>query len=472
MKQIYEPHGATISLMGNQKVKDNAILRPFKYLYTYNIDDGKLVYNFLTGELLLLNADEYDDAFNANSNSKSEFIQQLASKWFLVPKDHNDVKFVNQVRNFLKTVVYNNTDAPMRIFTILPTTDCNARCFYCFELGRSRKDMDAKTAHDVADYILRASRGTKVRLRWFGGEPLYNTEAIDIICEDLKKSGTKYTAEVISNGYLFDDKNVKKATELWNVTDIQITLDGTEEIYNRCKAFIYRDGRSAFKVVTDNIERILKAGIIVKVRMNMDAHNEEDLYKLTDYLHERFGEYENFFFYVHLLFEDSGKVQMERTDVERHMMIQQFFAFEDYLRSKQKYFPVRTVKKLIQYHQCMADNPTSTSIMPDGNLGKCEHYSDTDFWGSIYNDKIDQSVIEDFQRVKYLGELCDNCNIYPVCMQLIRCAQTISDRCDEVDKKLLYRNVDRCIRDTYKAYLENNSASDSDEDASKMQINC
>ncbi len=471
MKQIYKPNDATSKLLGKQNVANYTVLRPLTYIYEYDIDDGKLLYNFLTGELLLLNDEEYD-IFTSKLNSSDEFGKILAEKWFAVPVDHNDAELSRQVKTFLSTVVYNNVDAPMRIFTVLPTTDCNARCFYCFELGRSRKDMDAKTAHDVADYILRASRGIKVRLRWFGGEPLYNAEAIDIICERLKNAGTEYSSEVISNGYLFDDVNVKKATELWNVTDIQITLDGTEEIYNRCKAFIYRDGRSAFKIVTDNIERILKKGIIVKVRMNMDAHNEEDLYRLTDYLHERFGKYKNFFYYVHLLFEDTGKVQMERTDIERHMMIQKFFTFEDYLRNKQSYFPIRTVKMLMQYHQCMADDMTTTTIMPDGNLGKCEHYSDTDFWGSIYNDNIDFDVIKDFRRIKYLGKQCDNCTLYPMCMQLIRCANTIPNRCDEIDKQLFYRKINRAIHDTYKVYLQNDSSSGSDEEISTTQLNC
>ena len=455
MLQIYKPNGATINLMGVPHISGDTALRPFRYLYSYKIDEGIFVYNFLTGELLLLTDEEYS-TFNNKIDINSELGRSLFEKWFLVPAEHDDVNLVNQVRTLLKTVVYSNTEAPIRQFTILPTTACNARCFYCFELGRSQIDMDEKTANDVADYILRKGRKDKIRLRWFGGEPLYNSKPIDIICEKIRDAGVQYTAEIISNGYLFDDENVRKAKELWNATDIQITLDGTEEIYNRCKNFIYNDGRSAFKIVNDNIERILKAGIIVKVRMNMDSHNEEDLYKLADYLQERFGKYENFFYYVHLLFEDSSKVQLERTDIERHMMIQKFFAFEDYIYKKQNHFPTRTVKKLIQYNQCMADDPTTTSVLPDGKLGKCEHYSDTDFWGSIYDDKIDYTVIEDFKRVKYLGKQCDECNLYPVCMQLIRCAQTIPDRCDDVDKRLFYRNIDKYISSSYRIYKQNN----------------
>ncbi len=452
MKFVYEPLGATLNLIGEQKISNN-IYRPFQYVYDYVIDDGHLLYNVLTRELLLLSEDEIKK-FHDEIDLNDKICKYLIKHWFLVPVEHDDAKLSKQTREFLRTVVYSNTNAPIRQFTILPTTDCNARCFYCFELGRSRKDMTEETAIDVANYILKASCGQKFRIRWFGGEPLCNVKAIDVITNILHQNGAEFTCNFTSNGYLFDDENVKKAVELWNTTDVQVTLDGTEEIYNRCKAFIYNDGRSSFKVVTDNIERLLKAGLVVKVRMNMDSHNEKDLYKLTDYLLERFGAYNKFYAYVHLLFEDSSKVQSNRNDEERHQMIRSFFAFEDYLKDKQKNFPTRRVNKLIQYRQCMADDPTSTSIMPNGELGKCEHYSDTDFWGSIYSNKINYDVIEDFRRIKYMGKHCDDCVLYPMCIQLLRCAQTIPNRCDDVDKMLHFRNIERAILATYKDFLK------------------
>ena len=454
MKQIYEPHGATICLLGPQKVSER-IYRPLTYIFKCIVEDGMLVYNVLTRELLLLNKEEID-YLDKTDNIDNQITRDLINKWFLVPLENNDAKLRRQVRGLLTSVVYSNISAPIKVFTILPTTDCNARCFYCFELGRSRKFMNEKTANDVADYIINASKGNSdINLRWFGGEPLYNAKIIDIICRKLKNCNVSYTSEIISNGYLFDDENVFKAASLWNTKSVQITLDGTEDIYNKCKAYIYRDGKSAFKIVTDNIERLLKADILVKIRMNMDNHNEKDLYHLADLLFKRFGKYKKFFAYVHLLFEDSGKVQMERNDIERHNMIQKFFDFEDYLKDHQSNFPKKTVKALIQYHQCMADDCATVTIMPDGELGKCEHYSDSDFWGSIYSDKIDQGALDEFKRFKYLGEECDKCILYPLCYQLIRCPQTIPDRCDEIDKKLHYRNIERTIRETYRIYKEN-----------------
>ena len=130
MKRIYEPVSATLTLMGEPDIID-AVYRPFTYIYKYRVDEGYLLYNFLTRELLLLSEDEMS-VFTSKIDINNKIAQILIKKWFLVPVDHNDAVFARQVRDFLRSVVYGNTDAPMRQFTILPTTDCNARCFYCF----------------------------------------------------------------------------------------------------------------------------------------------------------------------------------------------------------------------------------------------------------------------------------------------------------------------------------------------------
>jgi sulfatase maturation enzyme AslB (radical SAM superfamily) len=40
---------------------------------------------------------------------------------------------------------------------------------------------------------------------------------------------------MISNGILFNEKNIVKARELWHLKNVQITLDGTESSYEQIK---------------------------------------------------------------------------------------------------------------------------------------------------------------------------------------------------------------------------------------------
>ena len=37
-------------------------------------------------------------------------------------------------------------------YSIFTTTDCNARCYYCFEMGRSRMPMNQETALKVVQF--------------------------------------------------------------------------------------------------------------------------------------------------------------------------------------------------------------------------------------------------------------------------------------------------------------------------------
>ena len=59
------------------------------------------------------------------------FVPELVAKWFAVPMDHDDRQLAKEVRAVGK--MQENPVRSIKGFTILTTTDCNARCFYCYE---------------------------------------------------------------------------------------------------------------------------------------------------------------------------------------------------------------------------------------------------------------------------------------------------------------------------------------------------
>lgn len=309
MQTILPPSGNTIKILGKPKPAEHG-LRWMTYVLAQPVEGGVLVFHTLTRALLLLTPEEYAAPDN---------LPELRDGWFRVPQEMNDQKYADQVR-FIRRTMHKK---PKHItnYVIFTTTDCNARCFYCYEMGRSRIPMSAETAHKAADYIAAHCGGEKVRIQWFGGEPLFNKAVIDIICNDLVAKGVEYHSTMISNGYLFDDATVKQAVELWKLKRIQITLDGTEDMYNRSKAFIYKDGPSPYQVVLANIERLLDAGISVGIRLNMDNHNAENLMLLADELYARFAGRKRFFVYSHTLFEFSGNQSARvRAEEERRQL--------------------------------------------------------------------------------------------------------------------------------------------------------
>lgn len=290
MKIIHNAKDAILQIL-SKFYKDSENLRLMHYVVETPCEGGVLLYNLLTFEMVFLTEEEYSQL------TESEYLKK---HWFLIPSHIKEKELAELVKTVL-TPAKENFDK-ITGYTIFTTTDCNARCFYCFELGRSRIPMSDETAHKTAQYICEKSKGEKVRISWFGGEPLFNQSAIDIICKDLTDKGVEFTSSAVSNGYLFDESTVRKAVSLWNIKSVQITLDGTEAVYNKIKAFIYKD-TNPYQIVLANIGHLLDADVAVQIRLNMDLKNAEELMKLVKELAERFGGQKKFKVYAHHIFD-------------------------------------------------------------------------------------------------------------------------------------------------------------------------
>ena len=386
-----------------------ACSRPFRYCISLPVEDGILLFNLLTREMVLLTAEEWQNRFDN---------PYLKDHWFLVPENCNDKEYADLVRWVLDNKRPKNV--PITGYTIFPTTDCNARCFYCFELGRSRIPMSEETARDVASYIAGHCGGKRVKLSWFGGEPLFNQRAIDIICAGLREKGIEFSSFAVSNGYLFDGETVKKAAESWNLKRVQITLDGTEKVYNKVKAYIYKQG-SPYRVVMENISRLLDAGIAVTVRLNMDMHNSEDLLALVDDLAARFGGRKGISVYAHHLFDGDKPMAETHSYEEWELRDEAMCRLNEKIEARGLHSR-SGIRKTPKANFCMADSGNSVTILPGGEIGLCEHYSESQFIGHIHREGFDQTVVSSWKERSPQIPECAECFYYPDCLQLKKCA--------------------------------------------------
>lgn len=447
-------------VVGVQKPVTEKKYRFLKYVRIVDNDQVYLLYNYITGEFLAFGKNEID--FNELSKESD-----LIEKWFVVPEDFKDVEFSDQITQ-VYGLIGNNVRASDVItnYTVMTTTDCNARCFYCYELGRSRIPMSDQVALDTAKYMIKKSKDNKISIRWFGGEPLYNQKAIDIICTYLKENGKEFITSMVSNGYLFNDENIAIAKDLWNLNKVQITLDGTEDVYNRCKAYIYKDEISPYKRVMSNIAKLLQADISVTIRLNVDKHNVNDLYELCDILFDSFGKYPNFMVYAHMLFDNSETYHKTRSELERVETLYEYNKFNAYLETKGM-LPQGRLGSAGKIHFCMANNPKATLVMPDGRLGKCEHFSESDAWGSIYNDDIDMSAIAKFSEIRGYVEACYDCQFRPACVVLKACPNN-PEQCEDIDRQRIFEHTDKTMKKIYQKWLLNNATEKEEAD----EIDC
>ena len=406
---IISEYNETVWKILSRMKKGSHAHRLMHYCVEVPVAEGVLLYNLLTMEMVLLTEEEYRDRFQN---------QYLKDHWFTVPADTKDREYADLVRWVLANK--QTKEKPITGYTIFPTTDCNARCFYCFELGRSRIPMEPDTAHRVADYIAGHCGGQKVNLSWFGGEPLFNKEAIDTICHDLREKGIEFASRAISNGYLFDADTVKNAVENWNLKRVQITMDGTEEVYNKVKAFIYKQG-SPYKTVMENIGSLLDGGVSVSIRLNMDMHNAENLLELVEDLAARFAGRKGITVYAHHLFQGNRPMAEIHTEEEWDLRDRAMCRLNGKI-AEYGLAPRRGLRKSPKMNFCMADSGSAVTILPDGSIGLCEHFSEDEFIGHIDREGFDQTVVNSWkERIAEIPE-CAECFYYPACVQLKKCA--------------------------------------------------
>ena len=90
--------------------------------------------------------------------------------------------------------------------------------------------MNDDTVEQTIEFI-KKSRNPKepVRFSWFGGEPLVGEKIIDRICDGMREAGIEFDSNMVTNSALITEDTIKKMKNDWNLTTMQITLDGVEE---------------------------------------------------------------------------------------------------------------------------------------------------------------------------------------------------------------------------------------------------
>lgn len=402
MRVIVSASDNVIKLLG--KAKTAKKYRLMTYVISQEVEEGVLIFHTLTREMLLLTKEEYAHVFD---------LSELYEKWFIVPDETDDMKITDQIRFILKAV--QKKKEHITGYTVFTTTDCNARCFYCFEKDAKHYSMSEETAKKTVDFIVEHCKGNKVKIKWFGGEPLYNTKAIDTIVNGIKEKNIEFSSSMISNGYLLDKDTVKKAKELWNLKHVQITLDGTKNNYNKTKNYIYSDDSNPFETVLNNIGQCIENDIYVNIRLNVSATNANDLKKLVSLLHEKFGKNSYLCVYPAVLYQintkdDDVRKQTHEKKHELEALIGKYgFNRKDYISGK------------LALNCCMADNDGSVTILPDGKIGACEHYLDSGFIGDIWSNEIDEKAREAYKKCYPVLEECASCYRYPICIRLKCC---------------------------------------------------
>jgi len=168
------------------------------------------------------------------------------------------------------------------------TSNCNLRCKYCYERMDSDKNienvsMSRDTASAAIDFLLSNSRElNRVKILFFGGEPLLNMPLLEFILEYASKIAYEnektITYSITTNGTIYNEK-ISSIINKYNIR-VLLSFDGPPAIQDKMRPFV--DETGSHEVVLRNIQRYRSDGIPIQIRSTVTRN--EDLLDIFDYL--------------------------------------------------------------------------------------------------------------------------------------------------------------------------------------------
>lgn len=364
----------------------------------YNIyDTGEnIIFNSATGAIVSGMIDR--NFFDLPTADKIKLVQN----GFFVSSDCDEfIDIQNQFRNKEKGVINN--------FTIVLTTSCNARCFYCYEEDYCKQTMSEEKIDDLVNFIANQSKkdDSLLTLDWYGGEPLLCVKTIDEIIAKLSTSGVfknrEWISSITTNATLFDDGLVNHAVEKWNLSIAHITIDGNEQQHNQRKNVNF-NGNSAYRATWNAIYNLLKKGVYVNLRIHLDNDNKGNFGEILDDI-AVFFEFENFHLFPTFLFPP--EYEMADNYIKEEEKEELFYNIFKVMKEKKLITNYITLFPKPKKCGCFATNPHSAVVAPDGSFHACVQE---------FLSPIDWDDDQKFANYLNVGFECAKCNFFPICL--------------------------------------------------------
>lgn len=418
-----------------------------EYKYSrYNVvvkdEDGFFLHNTKSGYMVQMDKMNYETFSELNKVTDNETLETFKNMGFIVYSDTDEVEelYFNNMR-----MKYDSTKLHV---TVQTTNMCNFSCPYCYQ-DHIPATFDQNSQEIFIKFIDNSiSRGiNNIRIHWFGGEPTLNVDCILNIEKYLTKlqannNGLEISNYITTNGYSLDANLYKNFTEYTNIKDIQITIDGPEEIHNLTRITHSKEG--TYSRIINNIVTCLKidSDITFTIRINLNTNN-------VNYISEYLTEMEKH----GILTNDRVDFSFQQTHDFNHEKSDLYFKNKnDYAKSLIQVFKTIINKGLcipryssMKYCNCLFDCINTFLISPDMKLYHCSATSGTNCVGKIsedgemvlysnYYSKINRNIFE--------KEKCKECKYLPICFGGCYNLETLGD--DEcIPEKYQYNELIR-----------------------------
>ncbi|OSA77077.1 hypothetical protein B2H86_02740 [Clostridium botulinum] len=403
-----------------------------KYNHKIKLNGDIYLYNALTGGFGKVEKNNIEYINNCNFNEDTipndiykdeKFISSLIEGGFIVYKDLDEINLINTIHN---TSRFGNKSSLG--ITLLPTTNCNFRCTYCFEKYNNypNKIMSAKIIDKTLKFIDdNLENNASLTISWFGGEPLLEFGTIKKMQSEINNMASKrnvtVSSGIITNGYLLTEDISNQLVKL-GITTAQITLDGSKEFHNKKRKL--KNGMGTYDKIISNILKA-NSNLHIPIRINIDKNNIDNMDMFLDSLKESgICDKKNVFIYFAIVRD---------YDTSKSCISPNCFNVKEFSNEELKLYRLAYKKGIHNARisinpnipSCGAVSPNTFVIEPDGTIQKC--------WNLIGNSScaIGHLLYEEneYRKYQFLSnqykwyswqgynkDECKNCNILPLCM--------------------------------------------------------
>lgn len=307
--------------------------------------------------------------------------------------------------------------------TIMPTLNCNFRCWYCYERHRNPvvSPEDLRTILRFIKTRVGETKKDAIVLDWFGGEPMlcFNevivpfTKELGLWCDE---QGIELKVIMTTNGSLIKREHTEDFNAI-GLKQFQITLDGGRECHNRIR--YSRDLRDSYSAIVDAIGYICKYvdGSSVELRVNYNSNNIASLPEILDSFDESCRS--QIYVSPHIVWQNSDELERLRPYISDFCSLAKLKGYRTSSPGIRRRCVTCYTENVDQYvinydlsvYKCTARDFDSAHCI--GKIRRTDgHFLPS---GLYYKFCLEQSP--------FINHRCLQCHVLPSCLQVTSCIQ-------------------------------------------------
>ncbi len=345
---------------------------------------------------------------------KPEYYQALEHGKFIVRSESSEIEELKREKKQAED------EAAAIGLQILPTLACNCACTYCFEPTPGElKTMSREVMDAVIGFLKDKIKPTTQHLgvQFFGGEPTLAMDRIQYLSEAFlelcKKHKLRYSASMVTNGVLLDEKNIDVLRK-YHIYAIQVTLDGPRDIHDQRR--MLKGGGKTWDVIINNLKTAVEKKMQLFLRMNLDRGNIDSIEELVRELKEH-GIFEHAKLSFGLVTSFNNVCRSISHELLTLEEVNRMIKERDIqgLIKKENDTPRRPIPDVLG---CVATVRNSVIVGPEGELYKCsKNIGDaSEQSGTIFNFDEEHPNFKKWLTVDNLEEkTCGQCGMVSFC---------------------------------------------------------